>query len=161
MKRPDVGIVGPANAVGGTGGGRRPGRSAAGPRGCSEASEQDSPEEVLIVLVAALRRRDLERASACLASDACFLTPDATAIHGRAEIVEVLSQLRASAIDVRVEMRAAALRAGDTALTAERWTVRVAGGDPGGMVRSFDSRTVLRRAEGHWRVAVLAPWGWR
>lgn len=125
-------------------------------------SDPGSPDETLIVFVAALRRRDLEKASACLAPDACFLTPDATAIHGRAEIIEVLSQLRASAIDLRIEMRAAALHAGDTALTAERWTVRTAGGgDVETMVRSFDSRTVLRRGARGWRILVLTPWGWR
>gem|GEM_PF-3462376 len=129
----------------------------AGPTG-GGSGDPGAPEETLIVFVAALRRRDLEKASVCLAPDACFLTPDQTAIHGRAEIVEILSQLRACAIDLRIEMRAAALQAGDTALTAERWTVRA---DGAGMVRSFDSRTVLRRSGRGWRILVLTPWGWR
>jgi ketosteroid isomerase-like protein len=161
MKEPGAGTLGPPAAMETSGGRAQPVSCAAGPFRRSGAPESGSPEETLIVFVAALRRRDLEKASACLASDACFLTPDATAIHGRAEIVEVLSQLRACAIDLRIEMRAAALRAGDTALSAERWTVRTAGGHPGAMVRSFESRTVLRRIEDGWRILVLAPWGWR
>jgi ketosteroid isomerase-like protein len=119
-----------------------------------------TPEESLLAFAAALRRGELDRAAACFASDACFLTPDATIIRGRAEIAEILSQLRATGVRIEVEIRAAALRAGETALTAERWTVR-AGPADAALTRSFDSRTVLRRFGSDWRVLFVAPWGWR
>jgi ketosteroid isomerase-like protein len=119
-----------------------------------------APEESLLAFIGGLRRGDLDHAAGCFASDACFLTPDATVIRGRTEIAEFLSQLRSTGVEIEVEIRAAALRAGETALTAERWTVRT-GRAGAGLTRSFDSRTVLRRFGGEWRLLFLAPWGWR
>ena len=125
-------------------------------------ADPSTPEGSLLTFAGALRRGDLDRASGCFASDACFLTPDATVIHGRNEITEILAQLRVTGFEIEVEIRAGSIRAGDTALTAERWTVSTGRRGTGAALRrSFDSRTVLRRSGTEWRFLFVAPWGWR
>lgn len=102
---------------------------------------------------------DLRGLNACLAKDACLLTPDGTAVHGREAVRRVLAQLIAA--DVRIEVEGSrALVAGDTALVRERWSVSSNGVD-GTRVRGILHPTLsLQRIEGAWKVAVLVLWGW-
>lgn len=102
---------------------------------------------------------DLTGATACLARDACLLTPDATAVHGREAINGVLRQLIAAGIQVEVEA-GRLLIAGDTAISRERWTVRSNG--VGGLRATASLRPTLclRQIEGTWKLTVLVLWGW-
>jgi hypothetical protein len=49
-------------------------------------------------LPSALSAGDLRGVSGCLAKDACLLTPDGTAVHGRETVRQVLAQLVAVAV---------------------------------------------------------------
>ena len=71
---------------------------------------------------------DLRGAGGCLAKDACLLTPDGTAVHGREAVRRVLAQLIAADLRVEVEV-SRVLVAGDTALARERWSVSSNGVD--------------------------------
>jgi ketosteroid isomerase-like protein len=114
---------------------------------------------VSLGLPSLLSAGDLEGVGACLARDACLLTPDATAVHGREAVRRVLAQLIAA--DVRIEVECSrVLVAGDTALSREHWTVTsnsVDGTRVTGLLRPTLS---LQRIEGAWKVAVLVLWGW-
>jgi ketosteroid isomerase-like protein len=110
-------------------------------------------------LPAALSASDRRGISACLARDACLLTPDGTAVPGREAVCRVLAQL--IAVEIRVEVESSRrLVAGDTALSRERWQVSSNG--PGGTrVKGLLSPTLcLQRIEGRWKVTILVLWGW-
>ncbi|MGN6254733.1 MAG: YybH family protein [Solirubrobacterales bacterium] len=102
---------------------------------------------------------DLRGVGACLARDACLLTPDGTAVHGRESVRRVLAQLIATGVRIEVE-HSRVLAAGDTALVRERWSVSsngVAGTRVTGHLHPILS---LQRIEGAWKVAVLVLWDW-
>jgi ketosteroid isomerase-like protein len=100
---------------------------------------------------------DLAGTVACFARDACFVTPDATAIHGRDHIRPALAQLIACGTRIESELRQVVM-AGEIAWARERWTLRVPGA--GGAVVELASTPVLvmRRLEDRWKLAILAPW---
>jgi ketosteroid isomerase-like protein len=112
-----------------------------------------------LALPSLLSAGDLEGAGACLTRDACLLTPDATAVHGREAVRRLLAQLIAA--DVRIEVECSrVLVAGDTALSREHWNVTSNSVD-GTRVRGHLRPTLtLQRIEGAWKVAVLVLWGW-
>ncbi|MGN6215336.1 MAG: YybH family protein [Solirubrobacterales bacterium] len=102
---------------------------------------------------------DLRGVGACLARDACLLTPDGTAVHGRDSVRRVLAQLIAAGVRIEVE-HSRVLATGDTALARERWSVSSNGVD-GARVRGCLCPTLsLQRIEGAWKVAILVLWGW-
>lgn len=77
------------------------------------------PEATIRTFVAAIGRRKLGIAMECFCEEACFVTPDATAVSGRGAIGAVLAQL----IDQRAEIAAdpaGALVAGDVAFANQR-----------------------------------------
>jgi ketosteroid isomerase-like protein len=113
----------------------------------------------LTSLPARLSAGDLDGASACLARDACLLTPDATAVHGREAVRRVLAQLISA--DVRIEVESSRLLvAGDTALSHERWSVSSNSVDGTRVKGRLRPTLSLLRIEGAWKVAVLVLWGW-
>jgi ketosteroid isomerase-like protein len=116
-----------------------------------------TPEQVTLAFVAAHNAGELDTAASFFARDACFLTPDATAIRGREEIRAVLAQLIASRAEIQVEDQSM-LTAGEMALSTQRWTMR-SGGASAPFVQTSNATVLLRRLECSWKLAILAPWG--
>jgi ketosteroid isomerase-like protein len=110
--------------------------------------------------VPALNGGDIDAATACFARDGCLITPDATAVHGRDRIRQLLVQLVASRTEVEVEL-STVVGAGEVILANERWRVR--SGSPDGaprIERTLNPILVLREIEAEWKLAIAAPWGW-
>ena len=102
---------------------------------------------------------DLRGAGAYLAKDACLLTPDGTAVHGREAVRRVLAQLIAAGVRIEVEV-SRALVAGDTALSRERWSVSSNGVDGERVEGVLNPTLTWQRIEGAWKLTVLVLWGW-
>jgi limonene-1,2-epoxide hydrolase len=51
------------------------------------------PTEVTRAFAEALSAAELDRATSLFAEDGCFVTPDATAVHGRSGVRAILAQL--------------------------------------------------------------------
>ena len=110
--------------------------------------------------VRALSAGDLDAATACFARDACLITPDATAVHGRDRIRPLLAQLVARRTEIEVEL-STVIGAGEVILASERWRVRSGAGEKAPRIEQvLDSTLVLRRVEAEWKLAIAAPWGW-
>ncbi len=109
--------------------------------------------------VQALSLGDLDAATACFARDGCLITPDATAVHGRERIRPLLAQLVARRTEIRVEF-SNLVGGGEVVLANERWRVRSGGGEAPQIEQTLDPTLVLRRIEGEWKLAIVAPWGW-
>jgi ketosteroid isomerase-like protein len=101
----------------------------------------------------------LEGATRCFARDACLLTPDATAIHGREHIRPLLAQLIARHIQIGVE-QSNVLVAGDVAYARELWQVSAQGATGSRYEHSCDPSLVLKRIEGSWKISIATLWGW-
>jgi len=120
-------------------------------------SPHDTPERAALSFANAQNAGDLDVATSCFARDACFITPDATAIRGRAEIRAILAQLNASSVQIQIEGQST-LKAGEVALSIQRWTMRSCGvGAP--FVQTSSATVLLRRLESSWKLMILAPWG--
>lgn len=110
--------------------------------------------------VRALSIGDLDAATACFARDACLITPDATAVHGRERVRSLLAQLVARRTEIKVEL-SNVVRAGEVVLANERWRVRSGVGDEAPQIEQrLDPILVLHRIEAEWKLAIAAPWGW-
>lgn len=107
----------------------------------------------------ALNRGDLQSAVACFARDACLITPDATAIHGRDQIRPLLAQMVIRQTEIRVESTSA-IGAGEVVLAQERWRVRAGPSEPARVEQSLDATLVLGLIEAEWKLTIAAPWGW-
>lgn len=101
---------------------------------------------------------NLDAAASCFARDACLLTQDSTAIHDREHIRPLLAQLIARRARIVVE-QSSLLRAGDVALARERWTIEIDAAEGARFEQSCSPTLVLRQAEGPWKLALVAPWG--
>ncbi|HEX7058321.1 MAG TPA: nuclear transport factor 2 family protein [Solirubrobacterales bacterium] len=104
-----------------------------------------------------LNSGDLNGATACFARDACLITPDATAIHGRDRIRPVLAQLIARRSEIRVESCNVVI-AGEVALARERWTIRSIGVEGSRFEQTLSPTLVLRRIDERWKLMIVAPW---
>ncbi len=102
---------------------------------------------------------NLAAATACFTRDACLLTQDATAIHTRDAIRPIIAQLIARRARIEVELTNV-LTSGDVALARERWTIEIDGVEGSRFDQACTPTMVLRRVEGQWKLALLAPWGW-
>lgn len=122
-----------------------------------QAAVLDSPDRVRgqLGFARTLGEGDLEGAAACFARDACLITPDATAIHGRDRIRPLLAQLIAQGIEIEVEL-STVIGGGEVVMAAERWRVRL-GAD---FAQTIHPTLVLRRVASEWKLAIAAPWGW-
>jgi ketosteroid isomerase-like protein len=126
--------------------------------GAARADQGEPVENALTSFAAALSRGDLRAATACFTREGCLITPDRTAVHGRGAIAAVLAQL----IDRRTEIeidRVVVRRAGDVALASSHVTMRSDGPEGTRFVQACDPTMVIRRVEGSWKLAVIAPWG--
>jgi ketosteroid isomerase-like protein len=91
------------------------------------------------------------------ADNCCFLTPDATAVHGRGGIRTGLAQLATGRVRLRVASQDVQI-ARDLALCSERWVFTYKCSGSGPFTRTSDSTVVLRRFDRTWRLTVVAPW---
>jgi ketosteroid isomerase-like protein len=107
----------------------------------------------------ALNRGDLQSAIACFARDACLITPDATAIHGRDRIRPLLGQMVIRQTEITVES-SSTIGAGEVILAQERWRVRAGQPEPARVEQSLDATLVLGLVEAEWKLTIVAPWGW-
>ncbi len=107
----------------------------------------------------ALNRGDLQSATACFARDACLITPDATAIHGRDRIRPLLGQMVIRQTEITVES-SSTIGAGEVILAQERWRVRAGQPEPARVEQSLDATLVLGLVEAEWKLTIVAPWGW-
>ncbi len=106
----------------------------------------------------ALNAGDLDAAAGCFTRDACLITPDTTAIHGRDSIRPVLAQLVAREVEIEVEA-SDVLGGGGVLLAYERW--RLSSGAAGDrLAQTLYPVLLLRQIEGTWKLAIAAPWGW-
>lgn len=118
-----------------------------------------TPQHCTRAFTEALGRGDLHGAAGCFAKDACFLTPDQTAIRGRGEIRPILLQLIARQTGIEV-LDSSLILAGEVALGSGRWLIRSAGAEGAVFVQESRPALVLRELQGAWKLALAAPWGW-
>lgn len=107
-------------------------------------------------LATAIREGDLHTAQGRFTEDACLVTPDATAVYGRAEIRPILAQLIDAGTVIQVET-GSLVRVGELALGSERLHFRSRAVPH---LQTFSACTVLRWQGNEWRIAIAAPWGW-
>jgi ketosteroid isomerase-like protein len=100
---------------------------------------------------------DLAGATGCFARNACLVTQDATAIHGRDHIRPALSQLIASGTRIDVGL-SNVLVAGDVAWARERWTIYARGADDDRLEQTTSPLLVMQRIEKRWKLAIAVPW---
>ena len=122
------------------------------------AAEVETPaQKALYDFAAALGAGDVRNAAACFTREGCMITPDGTAVHGRPEITALLAQLIARRTEVGVE-QLVVRQAGDVALASGRLTLRSDGPAGARISQSCIPSLALRRVEGRWKIAILAPW---
>jgi len=114
-------------------------------------------ESALYAFIAALQAGQLPTAAACFTREGCMITPDGTAVHGRSEILTLLAQLVARRTEIEVE-QLVVRRAGDVALATGRLTLRSNGLEGARIAQTCTPMLTLRRIEGVWKIAILAPW---
>jgi uncharacterized protein (TIGR02246 family) len=114
-------------------------------------------ENALYAFIAALSDGNLDAAAACFTREGCMVTPDGTAVHGRSEITAILAQLIARRTEIEVA-QLVLRRAGDVALATGRLTLRSDGPEGARIEQACDPTLALRRVEGRWKIAILAPW---
>lgn len=124
----------------------------------ADSPDAEAPQEVTRALAKALSAAELERALSLFDEDGCFVTPDATTVHGPQGIRAILSQLIAGRAQLRIESRSTRI-AGSLALCGERWTFTYARGGTAPFVQGSDSTVLLRRSNRAWRLLIAAPWG--
>jgi ketosteroid isomerase-like protein len=114
-------------------------------------------ESALYSFLAALGAGELNAATACFTREGCMVTPDGTAVHGRAGIAPILAQLIARRTQIEVE-QLAIHTANDVALAGGRLAIRSRGPDGNVLIQPCSPTVALQRVEGIWKIAVLAPW---
>jgi uncharacterized protein (TIGR02246 family) len=102
---------------------------------------------------------DPSGAAGCFTRDACLLTPDATAIHGRDGIRPVLAQMIARRLQIEIE-ESSVIVAGDAAYANQRWRIAAPGAGDSSFEQTCSPSLVLRELEGSWKIAIAALWGW-
>jgi uncharacterized protein (TIGR02246 family) len=108
----------------------------------------------------ALNEGDLDRAAACFARDGCFITPDATAVHGREGIRDVLAQMVVRRTEIQIEL-SSTIAAGEVIFANQRWRIRSGEQSEGRLEQTADATLILRQIEGTWKLSIVAPWGYR
>ncbi len=117
----------------------------------------DHPQEVTHALAGALSAAELDRAISFFADNGCFVTPDATTVHGRHGVRAILAQLIASHAQLRVAPKRVHLARG-MALCSERWAFTYACKEISSFTRASNSTVLLRRSDRVWKLLFVAPW---
>ncbi len=126
----------------------------------SKVEGEAEPSSCTRAFAAAINSCDLEAASRCFSKEACFLTPDSTAVRGREEIRPILHQLIVARSNIEIQ-GSSFVTAGEVALGSEQWLLSSAGLEGEPFSRTLNPTLVLRRIEGAWKLAVAMPWGHR
>jgi ketosteroid isomerase-like protein len=116
-----------------------------------------APGRASAAFAAALGAGDLRMAADCFSRDACLVTPDGTAVHGRQRIRALLAQLILIGAEIAIES-SSILVAGDVALGYERWTIGSRGPEGAPFSQVSSPNLVLRRIEAEWKIAIASPW---
>jgi len=128
------------------------------PTGTASAQAAPTPaENALHSFAAAIRDGDIAAAAACFTREGTMITPDGTAVHGRADVAALLIQLTARRTEIEVE-QLVVRRAGDVALATGRLRLRSDGPAEARIEQSCSLNLVLRHLEGIWKIAILSPW---
>lgn len=114
-------------------------------------------ENALYSFAAAVRDGKTALAAACFTREGTMITPDGTAVHGRADVAALLAQLTARRTEIEVE-QLVVRRAGDVALATGRLKLRSDGAAGARIEQSCSLNLVLRHLEGAWKIAILSPW---
>jgi ketosteroid isomerase-like protein len=117
-----------------------------------------TPNGATEAFVAAINGADLEVAVGCLTREACLITPDSTAVRGRAEIRGVLAQMIAQRLEIEVSA-SSAIAAGEIAHLKQQWRIQVGTDSARPYTRDVNPLCVLQRVEARWKLAIVAPWG--
>lgn len=119
----------------------------------------DSPEELSAAFAAALAARDVDAALDFWSEDAAIVTAGGETVRGREAIGAALRALIDNGARVEIKLTRTIV-AGDVAIGLGTLTLSGAGHDNAGF-RHQSASTVLysRGADGHWRLALDAPWG--
>jgi ketosteroid isomerase-like protein len=126
--------------------------------GLETAEAGVTPESVSRAFAEGISALDLEAAGACLAAEACLLTPEGTEVRGRAKVRETLAQLTAIHSLIRAEA-GRVLISGEMAVAAQRWKVSTRDLAREAAEQDLSVMLVLAREEPGWQVTVVAPWG--
>ena len=122
-------------------------------------SEQHRPEAVIERFSRLLAEGDLDAMVELYEPDAAFAPQPGAHVTGREAIRDALAAFLA----VRPRMTGQiekVLRAGDTALVANRWTLSGTAPDGSPVEMAATSADVLRRrADGSWGIVIDDPWG--
>lgn len=128
------------------------------PAGTISAQAPPVPaENALYSFASAIRDGDTALAAACFTREGTMITPDGTAVHGRADVGALLFQLTARRTEIEVE-QLVVRRAGDVALATGRLRLRSDGAAGARIEQSCSLNLVLRHLEGAWKIAILSPW---
>jgi ketosteroid isomerase-like protein len=122
-----------------------------------EQAPIEIPERVVARFVAALNEGRLRDATECFGRKGCLVTPDSTAVHGRDEIQRLLAQLIARPVRIEV-MLSTELRAGDVALSRQRWRLCSNDADGSPYAQELIASLILQLVEGRWKLVIVAPW---
>jgi uncharacterized protein (TIGR02246 family) len=114
-------------------------------------------ENALYSFASAVRDGDPSLAAACFTREGTMITPDGTAVHGRADVAALLFQLTARRTEIEVE-QLVVRPAGDVALATGRLKLRSDGAAGTRIEQSCSLNLVLRHLEGAWKIAILSPW---
>jgi uncharacterized protein (TIGR02246 family) len=117
----------------------------------------DRPQKVTRTFAEALSAAELDRAASLFADDGRFVTPDATVVHGRRGVREILAQLTASHVQLRVAQKQVYV-AGNIALCSERWAFTYACKEVSPFTQTSDSTVLLGCSDRMWRFSIVAPW---
>jgi uncharacterized protein (TIGR02246 family) len=117
----------------------------------------DRLPEITRAFAEALSAAELDRAVSLFADDGWFVTPDATAVHGRRGIRAILAQLIAGHVQLRVAQKSVYV-AGSIALCSERWVFTYAYKDVSPFTQISNSTVLLRCSDRVWQLSIVAPW---
>lgn len=118
-----------------------------------------TPEQAIERFSALLAEGDLDGMVELYEPDAAFAPEPGRSVTGRDGIREALRPFVAMRPRMTGEI-AKVIHAGDTALVANRWTLRGTGPDGEPVEMAGTSADVLRRRpDGSWSIAIDDPWG--
>ena len=127
------------------------------PLGEAGPTELHGARNAVYGFAAALGAGDLASASAAFTREGCLVTPDGTAVHGRAGIAAILAQLIAGRTEIEIQ-QLSMRQAGDVALAGGAITLRSDGPEGTRISQRCTPTIAVRRVEGTWKIAILAPW---
>jgi hypothetical protein len=98
---------------------------------------------------------DVQGATGCFDPRGVMLSADGTEVVGHESIAEILAQIAAWELPLRIRL-GRTLRAGRVAMATQIWDRDIAG-----FTVSSTARLVLCESAGRWWLRVVAPWGER